>query len=380
MNNSARLYAARVISSFGSWLTIIAISLSLAKQYGSEHVAINLMIQTLPTILISGIVVKVSRKFSYLRIYVACQLIASLNVAALIIDGGLFQIYVFSILNSIIFVFAQPTYSVLIAAAVKKDELQNVYTRIDGITTSIMALAPPVGATIAMNWGYSILYAVDALSFLVGLYFVASLQLDAGILFNKQRQNNTEEPLYKTIPFLKARAEILILYFWIGSIISAVEYRVFENYSFNKVDIGILLGFFGAGSFASIFIDKTKIKSINFAYIMIASEFLFLLTPYFIAALFVQFLMGLSSTLFVGNWKAKIQELLIDKDSSIVMWSHINKQMAKTKLIGYSLIALLLYIDSSFISLTMVYVFSGLIFLTSIRLHYRDSSDLLNTI
>ena len=144
MSINQRLYLVRIISSFGDWLTFIAIALLIKEQYGGDKVAFAFLIQSLGPLLLSNYVRRIVPHGKEYHVYIGTLLAASVNVLLLTLNLGLWQVYLYTALASVIGTFSRPLLMTLVGQWVIKSDLSTVHTRLGSLQASILAFAPPL--------------------------------------------------------------------------------------------------------------------------------------------------------------------------------------------------------------------------------------------
>lgn len=88
-----RLYLSSFISSLGSWLTFLAIAMSVKEKYGVEHVAWVFLAQTLPAIIFSRKLSELLDQKHHSSFYFWSHIVLAMNSLALCLNDSLQVIY-----------------------------------------------------------------------------------------------------------------------------------------------------------------------------------------------------------------------------------------------------------------------------------------------
>jgi MFS family permease len=350
MNIATRIYTLSFLSSVGNWLTFLAVALLIKEEYGADKVALGFLIQSLGPLFLSNYFARNIPQKKQFSIYLVSLILAAANVALLVFSLGLWQIYLYYVLSSIIGAFSRPLFFSMLGEWIEKDQIAKVHTRIGSIQAAVLAFAPPLGGFLTIYFGFEALFILDALTFLIGI----------PLLLPKPKVVNEHVESVKTpliIPVKESELPVSLrkrLYTWyvylgVGAILNALEFKTFEQADFSRSDIGIIIGAWGTGALLS-FVFNEKFSSrmtatsmaiyASVAFVVFAmSQNLWLSTACFVVGAFGNSLIG-------GTLRGDIQNTIPDGIKPLSIWSLVNKRLSLINIAFYGGISFSLpYVD-----------------------------------
>jgi DHA3 family macrolide efflux protein-like MFS transporter len=338
INFEYRLYLAMAINSLGSWLTFLAIALILNNNYGSEHVALSFLIQSLPPILISPYICNFISGRHKTKIYFLINLLLAVNVFIASFGDTVFQIYVYMILASIFGAIQRPLMDSLIPEWVDKSDLVKVNTRVGSINSIMLMFAPPLGGLISSLFSSKFLMIFDSITFLVSsLIIISQLKITTHLDLKpkvKVKFFSIKEKLFNV--FLRRHLTIWYWFLLFGGVFNGIEFYLFKSYQFTSQQIGLALGAWGFGGLISFLTVKNQSRvRIQFLSVLYFTSFITFLFINNFNCILISFLMGgVSSGLLAGKVRTLIQNSIINEDS-LEVWGLVSSRMAFINCICY---------------------------------------------
>ena len=121
-----RIYISTFVNSFGSWLTFLAIALMTQEKYGTQHVAIVFLVQTLPAIILSRGLASLVPADAVKKVYWVTQVLLGLCSFLLILNQSLWAIYIFLFVTSVLKSLGNPLFNTLIGEWIKPEDQKEV--------------------------------------------------------------------------------------------------------------------------------------------------------------------------------------------------------------------------------------------------------------
>ena len=146
LKQESRIYLATFVSSFGSWLTFLAIALLVKEHYGASQVAIVFLAQTLPAVLFSRTLAHLVPSHAKSRTYAGTQLLLALNSLFLCFTQNLPALYAHLFLGALCRAMAAPLFNSLLAEWVPGEKQSRLFTKVGALQAGTLALAPALGA------------------------------------------------------------------------------------------------------------------------------------------------------------------------------------------------------------------------------------------
>jgi len=351
VKREATLYLARVISSLGDWMTFLVVALYLNENFGSDKVAYGFLIASAPSFLISSKAHFLVPQFLQKYVYFFGLILLSVNVLLVTKAESLWQIYAYMLVASIITAVLRPLLDTLTVESFEPDQLDRILTRVGGLTSSILCIAPPIGAAIATNFGYNSVFYANAGSFVV-----------AGLLLMYVFANNRSEvvqnaPAKALVKFTFALKELtfpqqlkvsLCLWYCIlilGALINAGEFAAFTEFGYSKSEIGLVIGCWGAGGFiafttASVRLRRSSLRLFVTSYGIALGSFF--LAPWFLVSCAIFFIGGFFCAKLGGEVRSIIQASIPPDLRSLEVWGLINSRLALINMSVYGSVGFLI--------------------------------------
>jgi hypothetical protein len=353
-NRSSKLYLIRLVSGFGDWLTFLAIALLLKDRFGTDKIAFAFLITGIAPILFASRMAALVPKRDKERAVISLLVLSAANVASLVLDLGLWHVYLYLFFASLLSTASRSIFNTLIGEWISAEERPAVQTRLGAITTSLLALTPPLGGVISKKFGFETLFYIDAFTFLLAACIVSFLRKEArkeNLQPSHQSDLRQVKPSRAAIferdfpkPLLAAVVSwylVLIL----GATLNALEFPAFEAFRYGETQIGFILGAWGVGGLVALVFAKPMTRYIPMPVMMMAfvtSVVLFLVGNSTIVSLCTFFLGALSSSLLGGYHRAAIQASLPSNLESLTVWTLLEKRLALINIFGYGVFGLLL--------------------------------------
>jgi len=339
MNVTRRIYTLSFLSSVGSWLTFLAVALLIKEEYGADKVALGFLIQSLGPLFLSNYFARNIPQKKQFSIYLLSLVLAAANVALLVLNLGLWQIYLYYIFSSIIGAFSRPLFFSMLGEWIEKDQIVKVHTRIGSIQAAVLAFAPPLGGFLTIYLGFEALFILDALTFLIGIPLLLPKPQILNEYVESDKINFIVSVKEVELPQpLRRKLYTWYVYLGVGAILNALEFKTFEYANFSRSDIGIIIGAWGTGALLSFlfnekFSSRFKVTSTSIfasvAFVVFAmSQNLWLSTVCFVVGAFGNALIG-------GMLRGDIQNKIPSGIKPLSIWSLVNKRLSLINIIFY---------------------------------------------
>ena len=370
------LYLSVAINCLGSWLTFLAIAIILNRKYGSHHVPLSFLIQSLPPILLSPFVSKFIARDFKAKIYGVINFLLAVNVFFVAFNQTIYNLYAYLVIGSVLSAIQKPIMDSLYPDWFSKNALDRIYSRVGSINSIMLMFAPPLGGLISVSFSPKVLMVVDGATFLLATAVIWPLLL----LPSKSKFKTLTKPRLFAFKHnhlnqnLKGNLYLWYSFIFIGGIYNGIEFFLFNEHGLNSQDIGILLGFWGLGGLISFaFIDFLKTKSLQFYLLIYSFSFFLFVTSHSYWLLAMAFIAGgLASGLASGKIRSLIQKSITNEDN-LTIWSMIASRMAVINCICYGGSALIIeYANSDIIKTTTEMSILLFLFL-SLKLLKEDS-------
>lgn len=339
MNFYRRLYAANFLNTFGSWLTFLAIALSVQERHGPSFVALVFMLQTLPTIIFSKALNNLIPPKYHERAFLGTQVLLAINSLVLCFSQSLTVIFIHLFIGALLKTISNPLFSTLTGRWVKQDDLQLVMGRMGAIQAGTLAIAPAVGAWIKINFSVESLFAIDALTFLISAAWIGDLLMKVSFQGseNENIKNKTPFSLKQLINHFIPKPKEIALWFVflaVGALLNAIEFAGFAQVSMTEQQIGYALTFWGIGnwiSFSKLIRIDSKFTAIG--YLGALAVFAFANTP-ILASIGFAFA-GYFYCEVSGALRAGIQSSVPVGFNALPVWAYANQVTQIINLIAY---------------------------------------------
>ncbi len=342
-----RFYFSAFVNSFGSWLTFLAIALVVKDRYGAEHVAFVFLAQTLPSIFFSRALSELVPESRQGQVYLALQILLAANSVVLCFSQNLFLIYLHLIFGAFLKALSAPLFNALVSRFTPREDLQIVFTRLGGLQAGTLAIAPAMGAWLKINASIEILFAVDALTFvLAAVALPEMLKKIAGASQTGVKKSVSVFNRFLSAPENVPPSTIAALKLWlvflaIGALINAIEFPAFSRLAMTDQEIGFAMAAWGLGSVFSL-IWPLQFDSFRLSLVYLVALFAFVVAPGPWATIASFGAGGLFSSYLSGALRARLQ-LSVPKDfNPLPLWAYANQLTQLLNLIAYVSVGALL--------------------------------------
>lgn len=330
-----RLYISRIISGLGSWLTFLATALLIKEEYGTDKVAYAFLISSLGPLFLSNYVSKIIPKDKKYPSYVALCLLSALNVLALTLNLGLWQIYVYLSLASIIGTFTQPIFMSLVGEWVEREKLQIVHLRLGSIQACLLALAPPLGGFISTFFGFNLLFLIDAATFVIAILFLIPRPKTINAPSSKKTSSDSEEEKTHNKLLLPSELRHLLviwyLFLCLGAALNALEFEAFSVANFSRSDIGLVIGGWGIGALIAFIYGKKITEKVSLkagSWFLVIAFLTFALSKSVWVSISAFVVGSMMNSFIAGSIRGKIQNQIPESLNPLDIWSLINKRLS----------------------------------------------------
>jgi len=338
-----RLYLSTFINSIGTWLTFLAIALIVNERFGPEHVALVFLVQTVPAILFSRTLASLIPAQLQERYYWVSQVLLAISSLLLVFSQNLFLIYMTLFVSAFLKSISSPLFNTLIGKHISPQDHQRVFTKVSALQAGTLALAPVLGAWIKIAYSAKMLFALDALSFIVSILLLKEF-------FNLQRSTEEGKTNFKlswgqlfagislkpkdvpktVLPHL----QIWFLFLIIGALLNAIEFAGFSNAQMSEKHIGYAMAAWGLGSLIAF------LRSVRIHVAYLSAGFAIALTLFVLAkqpmfSIIAFSLAGALSSYITGALRGTLQASVPKGFNAMPTWAYANQVTQLINLICY---------------------------------------------
>ncbi len=344
-----RIYISTFVNSFGSWLTFLAIALMTQEKYGTQHVAIVFLVQTLPAIILSRGLASLVPADAVKKVYWVTQVLLGLCSFLLILNQSLWAIYIFLFVTSVLKSLGNPLFNTLIGEWIKPEDQKEVFTRVGALQAGTLALAPAAGAWIKIASSASFLFIIDGISFLIGVIVLLELFRNSTKNIKSEKFVFTWKTIFAGISPRPGGIPLLIqkgllvwfLYLAVGALINAIEFPAFQRAAMTEQLIGYAMAAWGLGNLFA-FLVKSPVNEKNlfvvFCFALLCFSFVANAHVLIVSFLFA----GALSSYLSGAIRANIQNSVPEGYHATPVWAYANQMTQIINLIAYSSVGFLL--------------------------------------
>jgi MFS family permease len=371
-----RLYISTFINSFGSWLTFLAIALIVQEKYGSGQVAWTFLVQTLPAILFTRGLSNLVPVKKQERYFFVLQIALALNCLVLCFNQSLPVLYGHLFISALLKSISTPLFNTLIGKWFNGEKMKETFIRVGSIQASTLALAPVAGAWIKIVSSAQVLFALDALSFVLSVVILKELFVKKEInAASGEKKSFQVKDLFadlvsipRDIPkMLWSNLLIWFAFLILGALLNALEFSGFERLGMKESMIGYALAAWGVGSLIA-FIKKSNLPGALVCLSYVLSLLLFMVSPLPWIAVLAFAIAGWASAVFSGILRTNIQASVPEGYNALPVWAFANQITQVINLVAYAGVGLFLgllgfgvfaFVTIAFGVLVQVYVTSS---------------------
>lgn len=342
-----RLYASNLVNALGSWLTFLAIALITQERYGSQYVALVFLAQTLPAIFLSRSLARLIPVGRQEQVYALSQILLALNSLVLVFNQNLYVIFAHLLIASVLRSISTPLFNALVGKWVHADRQREVFTRLGGLQTGMLALAPIFGAWLKVLTSAQILFLVDSITFLIGIALMKELFArpsgECRWQFSWRDLFADIVPTPRGIPVTVSRSlRAWFTFLILGALLNAIEFPGFELHNLTEPQIGYVLAAWGAGSLFAFVIPMPSLSPTLSAALYVLALLAFVAGGHWVVLVVAFFPAGALSTYFSGALRAELQASVRPEDNPAILWGYANQVTQIINLIAYGTAGLLL--------------------------------------
>ena len=180
--NFRLLWLAQIVSELGDWLYSIAIYSLLLELTGSaKSVALALVLQVLPQVLIAPAAGVVNDRLSRKRVMIAADLVRAAVVATMLLAQSrdlVWLIYVLLFAETLMWAFFEPARSAVIPGITRGPEMLVANTLSSTTWSFNLAVGSAVCGVVAVAFGRNAVFAINALSFLGSAVLIRAMHFE----------------------------------------------------------------------------------------------------------------------------------------------------------------------------------------------------------
>lgn len=269
--NFKNFYLSQAISSFGDWVSYVAIPLIV---YGITKDPISMAIYTaikfIPNVIVAPFIGKLTTRFGKLNLLVISDIVRGVVFLGYLFTKDIHIIYLITFITSIFNSIFNPIKFSIIPEVVNSEDITKSNSYISGISRLMMLIGPSIGGILMASFGQSVVIILNSVSYFISLYFI--LRIDTKTI--KSILNNFKKDKIKYIDLLKIlweKKNHLVKFLLLTSIINCsfgalntlfpiVSYK-FEN---SSTIYGYIMSGLGVGLLIGTIITPNLIKNKNF--------------------------------------------------------------------------------------------------------------------
>jgi len=200
--NFVYLWIAQIISLFGDWFNLIALSGLVAKYSSGSGLAVStlLLARVLPPFLVSPLAGVLIDRFDRKKILIISDVMrAFIGISLLFADSPerIWIIYLATIIQFSLSALFEPARSAVVPMIVPQEKLVRANT-LGNITWSVMlAVGAMIGGVITAAFGTNTALIVDALSFALSAFFIILVRIDSRQITVQDKQSHGQQSGFK---------------------------------------------------------------------------------------------------------------------------------------------------------------------------------------
>jgi hypothetical protein len=343
----ARLVAAAAVSQVGNWLTFTGLLQYLQVTFGSSATIGAFLAQALPPFLLArwttARLAGVRTRAAWLVIQVA---LAVLSLGLLARGWGL--VYILSLLGvtSLFRTMSSTLFMSMATDWTAGAKRSSVFTAIGSVGSITLAVSPAFGGVIGGLLGYSALFVIDAISFVLAALVMSRRAggVEDGVIGAGASARWAGRPSGVAARF----APGLTLWVWfgvVGAAVNAIELPVFSVvHNFGVTEFGLAMTCYGTGGLVAFILSLIR-KDVVLRLDLLALLYALALAAWIYAGsvgAFVGFaIAGVTYGLFSGQIRALIGDAAEGGVSTTDMWAWANQAIQLVNLVVYVIAALL---------------------------------------
>lgn len=270
--NFKNFYLAQAISSFGDWVSYVAIPLIV---YGITKDPISMAVYTalkfIPNILIAPFLNKLTSRFSKRSLLAISDIVRGIVFLGYLFTDNVYLIYLITFITSIFSAIFNPIKFSLIPDVVDKKYMAKSNSYISGVSRLMMLVGPSIGGVVMSSFGQSIVIIINSVSYFISLYFILKMNIKElstptiNLDKNKIKYINLLKKLWinkkHLVKFLLITSIINCSFGALNTLFPIVSYK-FEN---SSEIYGYIMSVLGVGLLIGTMITPKLIKNKNFA-------------------------------------------------------------------------------------------------------------------
>jgi hypothetical protein len=256
------LVSASFISGVGSWLTFLGILLFSGHEFGLGAIPGALLIQSLPGVLLGKVLAgRVALKDTK-TVYLAAQFALALcSTGIAFYHRGIWSIYFYLLVTSVVKIYSSPLLNSFIGLATEGENQTRTYTRVGAASSIALAIAPAAGGVIYQSTGPTILFALDALSYVIAALICVRVAVTIPVRIGEDL-TRARRPVSRFLGTfmppsgLNCAARFFLrrwyLFAIIGACLNGLEFQIMSRHSYNSTAVGVALAMWGVGNLIAI--------------------------------------------------------------------------------------------------------------------------------
>jgi MFS family permease len=180
--NFRMLWLAQMVSEIGDWLYAVAVySLLLDITGKASSVATAVVLQVLPQVLVAPMAGALNDRLSRRSVMIFADLVRCVVVLGMLAASrfeNIYAMYMLLLMETVMWGFFEPGRSAMIPNVVEKRDDIIVANALGSTTWSLnLAIGSALGGLLAVVFGRSAVFAINAVSFLVSAYFLTRMRV-----------------------------------------------------------------------------------------------------------------------------------------------------------------------------------------------------------
>ncbi|TDQ01039.1 MFS transporter [Labedaea rhizosphaerae] len=347
MGAKTRLVGAAGVSQVGNWLTFTGLLQYLQNTFGSSATIGAFLVQAAPPLLLARWATARMAGFRTRFAWLAVQLpLAALSLALLARGWGLVYVLCLLGVTSLFRTIGNTLFMSVATDWTPEGRRSSTFTAIGSVGSITLAISPAFGGVIGGVLGFSALFVIDAVTFVVAALVLARAPREApdGRIATGGPTRLVGRPRGVAGRFVPG----LRLWVWfgvVGAAVNAVELPVFADvHHFGVTGFGVALTCYGTGGLVAFLLSLVR-KDLAVRLDVLALIYAVALAAWVYAGhagAFAGFAVaGLTYGLYSGRLRARVAGAAEDEVSTTDIWAWANQTTQLVNLIVYATGALL---------------------------------------
>ncbi len=271
--NFSAVFTGGLISDIGSNFVFIAIMFlaismtsSLTIEKSAQAVALIMVVQIIPSLIIGPFAGVVVDRFDRKKIMIAADIIGASTSFMVLFATSINHLYIFAFFSSFARLFFYPARGASIPRIVDPEQLVQANGLTQTMTQLSALIGPALAGIVVYNYGYDLAFIIDGVSYLISAILIFTINTDLKPLSKgeasvKQLGRDMKEGLM-LIMNDKIISYILILFFilllGIGMINPLLAFYLKSSFGLSEKDFGYIISFSAISGFIGAILITVK--------------------------------------------------------------------------------------------------------------------------